>query len=266
MKQRCQHFLIVSCTHAATSSSPCQMPAFASPSHKIDQQTSAFVTWRPSYCSIIAPDLNHYYHAQRYHSRNSIFGARVKHILKAKNTQPWDQLADDDQVALPLDSYLDAVSSQVKKSETTDLKDYSSANLRLCVIRNGECVYPLVQHEDDVETDLFLDPRYAEGEGVRLGDLLEWMRQQNEQCELECGNQDATMKLDRDIPYYGVGWYGQRPVPSLGGGPGYGADATEIWSIEEDVLETLVEEGDVEIPVIDVGMAHGEKARGGALF
>jgi hypothetical protein len=74
------------------------------------------------------------------------------------------------------------------------------------------------------------------------------------------------------VQYYGVGWYGQRPVPSLGGGPGYGAEADEIWSIDEDVLEQILsgEEDDdgvvVDLPVIDVGMAHGEKARGGALF
>ena len=46
-------------------------------------------------------------------------------------------------------------------------------------------------------------------------------------------------------------------------------------SIDEDVLESILllleEENDnntkvVAIPIIDVGMAHGEKARGGALF
>ena len=62
---------------------------------------------------------------------------------------------------------------------------------------------------------------------------------------------------------YGEGWYGQRPVPSLGGGPGYGADANEIWSIGEDVLEQIKEDG-VDLPVLDVGIAHGEKARGGS--
>ncbi|KAL3895948.1 MAG: hypothetical protein SGARI_007300 [Bacillariaceae sp.] len=48
----------------------------------------------------------------------------------------------------------------------------------------------------DVETDLFVDPRTME-------DAF-W--------------QDA---VDVDIVQaYGEGWYGQRPVPSLGGGPG----------------------------------------------
>ncbi|KAL7466625.1 hypothetical protein ACHAXS_006918 [Conticribra weissflogii] len=204
------------------------------------------------------------YNARRPRSRYSIFGGFI--VLQAKNTQPWDRLGDDDLVALPFDSYSVAVSPREKNSETTDLDNSVGSKLRLCVIRNGDCVYPLVQHEDDVETDLFLDPRYAEGEGIRLGDLLEWMRQQRERDELGGGSQDANIATGRDIPYFGVGWYGQRPVPSLGGGPGYGADATEIWSIEGEVLETLVEEGEVEIPVIDVGMAHGEKARGGALF
>ena len=73
------------------------------------------------------------------------------------------------------------------------------------------------------------------------------------------------------MQYYGVGWYAQRPVPSLGCGPGYGAEADEIWSIDEDVLEQILSEDDdggvvVDLPVIDVGMAHGEKARGGLYF
>ena len=51
-------------------------------------------------------------------------------------------------------------------------------------------------------------------------------------------------------------------MPSLGGGPGYGADAQEIWSIEEEILTKLAEDG-VELPILDVGIAHGEKARGG---
>ena len=55
------------------------------------------------------------------------------------------------------------------------------------------------------------------------------------------------------------GWYGQRPVPSLGGGPGYGAEAQEIWSVDEDTLLKL-EEDSVELPILDMGIAHGEKA------
>jgi len=62
---------------------------------------------------------------------------------------------------------------------------------------------------------------------------------------------------------YGEGFYGQRPVPSLGGGPGYGAQADEIWSVEENMLDKIRADG-VELPVLDVGIAHGEKARGGS--
>ena len=71
-----------------------------------------------------------------------------------------------------------------------------------------------------------------------------------------------------EVPYFGIGWYGQRPVSSLGGGPGYGAEADEIWSINEDILNALLdeEESSVSVPLIDIGIAHGEKARGGALF
>lgn len=87
-----------------------------------------------------------------------------------------------------------------------------------------------------METDLFLDPR--EGSFSDLDD------------------KEVTK-------YYGVGYYGQRPVPSLGGGPGYGADADEIWSIDEHILEQIRKDN-VALPILDVGIAHGEKARGGA--
>eukprot|EP00956_Cyclotella_meneghiniana_P012591 scaffold17892_cov52-Cyclotella_meneghiniana.AAC.3 len=105
-------------------------------------------------------------------------------------------------------------------------------------------VFPLVRHQDDVETDLFIDPKHADS-NISL--------------------QDIQVDDAEQLPYYGVGWYGQRPVPSLGGGPGYGATADEIWTIEEEMLEKCLEDG-VQVPVIDVGMAHGEKARGGALL
>ena len=155
--------------------------------------------------------------------------------LYASKTTSLDQLQDDDLVALPL-----YANTKIDRKESSD-----DGTLRLCVIRNQQFVYPLVRHEDDVETDLFLDPKFADS-SISLQDF---------QFE------DSMEKLK----YYGVGWYGQRPVPSLGGGPGYGADATEIWTIEEEMLEQCLEDG-VEVPVIDVGIAHGEKARGGALF
>lgn len=109
---------------------------------------------------------------------------------------------------------------------------------RLCVVREDGTVSPLCLHADDVETDLFVDPRST---------LAFW----------------KELVDDHVAGTYGEGWYGQRPVPSLGGGPGYGAEADEIWSVSEEVLEQLMSEG-VEVPVLDVGIAHGEKARGGA--
>ena len=115
---------------------------------------------------------------------------------------------------------------------------------RLCVVRPDNTVLPLCQHEDDVETDLFLDPR-CEGDKY-------WIDPNS------IGNEQI-------VGTYGEGWYGQRPVPSLGGGPGYGADADEIWSLDESTLTQIQNDG-VELPILDVGIAHGEKARGGALF
>jgi len=111
---------------------------------------------------------------------------------------------------------------------------------RLCVVRQDLTVVPLCRHEDDVETDLFIDPRTAE----------------NQFWQESVSDEDVANA-------YGEGFYGQRPVPSLGGGPGYGAPADEIWTIDEDLLLKLEEDG-VELPVLDVGIAHGEKARGGA--
>ena len=171
-----------------------------------------------------------------------------------------EQIADDDLVALPFDAYIASTSPTQRAESDKNLK------LRLCVIRNQRCVFPLVRHEDDVETDLFLDPRYVE-KSIRLSDVAHWSesklrRESTVQEEID-GSQQTIEEMG--VSYYGVGWYGQRPVPSLGGGPGYGADATEVWSIEEDTLERLFDDG-VDIPVIDVGIAHGEKARGGALF
>ena len=111
---------------------------------------------------------------------------------------------------------------------------------RLCSVKPDGTVWPLCQREDDVETDLFADPREYDKEV--------W--------------QDVTD--DQISGTYGEGWYGQRPVPSLGGGPGYGAEANEIWSVTEDLIEQIREDG-VDLPVLDVGIAHGEKARGGSV-
>ena len=60
----------------------------------------------------------------------------------------------------------------------------------ICVVRPDGGVHPLCLHEDDVETDLFVDPNRTNMEDVNDSDV---------------------------IKNYGEGWYGQRPVPSLGG-------------------------------------------------
>ena len=175
-------------------------------------------------------------------------------FFHSASMQPIAELADDDLIALPFDGYLTTTTTTTTSSSHDEETEAEKLQLRLCVIRNQQYICPLIRHEDDVETDLFLDPRSMENE-ISLQDVLQWWN----------SNSKAELTIS-ELQYYGVGWYGQRPVPSLGGGPGYGAEADEIWSIDEDVLEQLLIEDGVDLPVIDVGMAHGEKARGGALF
>jgi hypothetical protein len=82
----------------------------------------------------------------------------------------------------------------------------------LCAVKQYGAVSPLCRHEDNVETDLFVDPRNPTKFYETLSDT------------------DA-------IGTYGEGFYAQRPVPSLGGGPGYGTSTNEIWSVGEDILQ-----------------------------
>ena len=132
----------------------------------------------------------------------------------------------------------DLIAVRVECSEQ-DVKKQSYK--RLCVVKpDGAGVYPLCQHADDMETDLYVDPRESDDD---------WTE---------------TLVDDDVIGTYGEGWYGQRVVPSLGGGPGYGAEADHIWSVDEEILENIRND-DVEIPMLDLGIAHGEKARGGAI-
>jgi hypothetical protein len=199
-----------------------------------------------------SPPLLQHQHAARRRQATFIHSASM---------QPITELADDDLIALPFDGYL---SSTTSSSSDEEENEANKLQLRLCVIRNQQYIYPLIRHEDDVETDLFLDPRCMENE-ISLQDILQWWNGINSNEEEE---EEGEIN---EVKYYGVGWYGQRPVPSLGGGPGYGAEADEIWSIDDDTLEQILSEEDgdgvgVDLPVIDVGMAHGEKARGGALF
>lgn len=138
------------------------------------------------------------------------------------------------------DSFLEGDLVAVRIEPAPSSEGGSDANRpRLCVVRPDGDVHALCTREGDVETDLFIDPR------------------------VDPTGQDGV--VDGDIAgTYGEGWLGQRPVPSLGGGPGYGAEADDVWSTDDSVLEKLKEDG-VELPVLDLGIAHGEKARGGAL-
>lgn len=130
----------------------------------------------------------------------------------------------------------DLVAILVQPGDTTN---DSNNTARLCVVRDDGGVLPLCTRQDDVETDLFADPRQYSN--------LFWQQ----------GVTDEFVQRT-----YGEGFYGQRPVPSLGGGPGYGADADEVWSVTEDTLQQ-VRDDQVDVPVLDMGIAHGEKARGG---
>jgi hypothetical protein len=118
----------------------------------------------------------------------------------------------------------------------------------LCVVNTDGGVIPLCRRLDDVETDLFADPRQiiSDGRYISITDK-------------EVNDDDIY-----EGKVWGEGFYGQRPVPSLGGGPGYGAIADEVWSVSEELLESILAQG-IDIPTIDVGIAHGEKARGGSI-
>ena len=148
-----------------------------------------------------------------------IVGKRSSHLSLLSD----DKYLEDDLVALRI-------------KDPNQAEDDTQVEPRLCVVRPDGGVHPLCTREDDVENDLYIDPRLLVADDI----------------------------CDEDIVgTYGEGWYSQRPVPSLGGGPGYGADADPVWSIDDELVEKLGEEG-IDVPVLDVGIAHGEKARGGA--
>jgi hypothetical protein len=134
---------------------------------------------------------------------------------------------------------LPALSSGYLENDLVAIKMSPDSTPRLCAVKPDGTVDALCQREDDVETDLFADPREFANKA--------WKEVTDDQV---CGT-------------YGEGWYGQRLVPSLGGGPGYGAEADEIWSVTEDLIDTVRADG-VDLPVLDMGIAHGEKARAGA--
>jgi hypothetical protein len=154
------------------------------------------------------------------------------------SSHSWISSASSRNLALSVVS-TKALSGDFLENDLVAIQKNEASAPRFWVVRPDGIVAPLCRHEDDVETDLHIDPRCY--------DETFW----------ETEVSDETVKGT-----YGEGWYGQRPVPSLGGGPGYGADAQEIWSIDEELLEQLATAG-VELPILDVGIAHGEKARGG---
>lgn len=136
------------------------------------------------------------------------------------------------------DSFLEGDLVAVRIEPATSSEGGSDANRpRLCVVRPDGGVHALCTREGDVETDLFIDPR------------------------VDPTGQDGV--VDGDIAgTYGEGWLGQRPVPSLGGGPGYGAEADDVWSTDDSVLEKLKEDG-VELPVLDLASRMAKKLEGG---
>jgi len=101
---------------------------------------------------------------------------------------------------------------------------------RLCVVRDGGSVVPLCTRQDDV------------GSLGRSAPVRRPLLETQSYGRGRCCHQP-----------YGEGFYGQRPVPSLGGGPGYGANADEVWSVSEETLQQ-VRDDQVELPVLDIGI------------
>jgi hypothetical protein len=152
----------------------------------------------------------------------------------------WGQRIRSDRILLRDDRTRSrALSNDYLENDLVAILRTGTDNPRLCAVNPYGGVVPLCVKADDVETDLFADPRL-------FFDKF-WEDPSDENV----------------VGTFGEGFYGQRPVPSLGGGPGYGADANEVWSVSEDVLEEVRSNG-VELPVLDMGIAHGEKARGGS--
>lgn len=100
------------------------------------------------------------------------------------------------------------------------------------MMQYGE-VSPLCFRADDNEADLFFDPREVSN-GI-------W----------------KSVTDDMVTGTFGERFYGQRPVPSLGGGSGY------AWTVSEDQIGAIQASG-IDLPILDVGISHGEKARGGS--
>mmetsp|Transcript_15273 Transcript_15273/g.42312 ORF Transcript_15273/g.42312 Transcript_15273/m.42312 type:complete len:196 (-) Transcript_15273:1208-1795(-) len=144
-----------------------------------------------------------------------------------------------------------ALSDAFLENDLVAVHKQGDTSPRLCAVKPDGSVAPLCQREDDVETDLFCDPREF-NEPFWTSNIVS-----DEHVVAAAAPASSTTTT------YGEGFYGQRPVPSLGGGPGYGAEADEIWSVTDDVIERARADG-VDLPLLDMGIAHGEKARAGA--
>jgi hypothetical protein len=178
---------------------------------------------------VVTPSSSRYLYCRRRRRGTSCFRVQQQFVLS-------DAYLENDLVAVQ-------VPEKSKKDSTSTVSSSSSSSSpRLCAVKPDGSVAPLCQRQDDVETDLFCDPREF--------DVSFWQ------------SDDLTDDNIVNGTVFGEGYYGQRPVPSLGGGPGYGASADEIWSVDEEMLEKIRAAG-VYIPILDMGIAHGEKARAG---
>jgi hypothetical protein len=95
---------------------------------------------------------------------------------------------ENDLVSVKVPSRLQVMDSN--NNENNNEQDTDNYGYRFCVVHRDATVVPLCRHEDDVETELFIDPRMLRDEY--------WQEVTD----------DAIGKT------YGEGWYGQRPVPS----------------------------------------------------
>eukprot|EP00536_Pseudo-nitzschia_multiseries_P019602 jgi/Psemu1/61763/gm1.61763_g len=134
-------------------------------------------------------------------------------------------------VRLDRDGWSPSQSPSQSQSEATD-----GSPPRLCVVTQYGGIAPLCTHEDDNPTDLHVDPRVKSNSNVNGGD------------EIDSENIDDSC------------------VVSVTGRGIIRSGSSRPWVVDpdEDVLEEIMKDG-VHVPSLDMGIAHGEKARGGAL-
>ncbi|KAJ1475120.1 hypothetical protein T484DRAFT_1969022 [Baffinella frigidus] len=106
--------------------------------------------------------------------------------------------------------------------------------------------------------------RDATGKGFGLGGVMEimgggaWVQplcfREEGSRELYTDSREEAVEVAEDGLVRIVDTYpSQRPIPSLGGGIGYGADAVDCWELQEDVG------ADVSVPIEDTGMGFHQK-------